>query len=136
MMICNSMVRDCMMSSKIWRSLWLLPLYRQIQGGCTHHLQFKIRHQRKFLWSFIMNQTMITILKSNNWWNSLNGNSNIWEKTEIHKPFQCQEKSKKNGKIIKYKIRLIGSVRFMASSLSNLTDNLAEGLPKSKCKDC
>ena len=40
-----------------------------------------------------------------------------------------------NGKTIKYKIRFIGSVNFMASSLSSQTDNLAEGLHKGKCKD-
>ena len=33
---------------------------------------------------------------------------------------------------IKYKTRFIESVRFMASSQSSLTDNLAEGLYKDK----
>ena len=47
-------------------------------------------------------------------------------------PIEKQE----NEKIIKYKIRLTDNVRFMASSLSNLTDNLAEDLSKGKCKDC
>ena len=30
----------------------------------------------------------------------------------------------------------IDSARFMESSLSNLVDNLAEGIHKNKCKDC
>ena len=34
-----------------------------------------------------------------------------------------------------YKINFIDSARFMASSLSNLVDNLAEGIHKIKCKD-
>ena len=38
--------------------------------------------------------------------------------------------------IISYKIKLIDSVRFMASSLSNLVDNLTERIRKIKCKYC
>ena len=37
---------------------------------------------------------------------------------------------------ISHKIKCIDSARFMASSLSNLVDNLAEGIYKIKCKDC
>ena len=37
---------------------------------------------------------------------------------------------------ISYKIKFINSVRFIATSLSNLVDNLAEGIHKVKCKDC
>ena len=37
---------------------------------------------------------------------------------------------------ISYKIKFIHSARFMASSLSNLVDNLAEGIYKIICKDC
>ena len=37
---------------------------------------------------------------------------------------------------IPYKIKFIDSARFMASSLSNLIDHLAEGIHKIKCKDC
>ena len=36
---------------------------------------------------------------------------------------------------ISYKIKFIDSARFVASSLSNLGDNLAEGIHKIKCKD-
>ena len=43
-----------------------------------------------------------------------------------------------NDKIanISYKIKFIDSVRFMSSSLSNLVDNLSEGLHSDKCTDC
>ena len=37
---------------------------------------------------------------------------------------------------VSYKIKLNDSARFMASSLSNLVDNLTEGIHKIKCKDC
>ena len=44
-------------------------------------------------------------------------------------------KKQENGKNTKNEILLIDSVRFIASSLSNLTDNLAEGPCEVKCKD-
>ena len=37
---------------------------------------------------------------------------------------------------ISYKIKFIDSARFMASSLSNLIDNLTEGIHKIESKDC
>ena len=37
---------------------------------------------------------------------------------------------------ISYKMKFIDSARFVASSLTNLVDNLAEGIHKTKCKDC
>ena len=41
-----------------------------------------------------------------------------------------------NGKSITYKIKFIDSFRFMSSSLSNLVDNLSDGLNCDKCTDC
>ena len=37
---------------------------------------------------------------------------------------------------ISYKIKFIDSARFTATSLSNLADNLTEGINKIKCRDC
>ena len=37
---------------------------------------------------------------------------------------------------VSYKIKFLDCARFMASSLSNLFDNPAEGIHKIKCKDC
>ena len=43
-----------------------------------------------------------------------------------------------NDKIakIKYKIKFIDSYRFMSTSLSNLLNNLSEGVHNNKCTDC
>ena len=37
---------------------------------------------------------------------------------------------------ISYKIKFIHSYRFMSSTLSNLVENLSEGLHGDKCTDC
>ena len=37
---------------------------------------------------------------------------------------------------VSYKIKSIDSARFMATSSSNLVDNLKEGIHKIKCRDC
>ena len=37
---------------------------------------------------------------------------------------------------ISYQIKFIDSTRFMASSSSNIVDNIAGGIHKIKCKDC
>ena len=41
---------------------------------------------------------------------------------------------KKPQKSISYKLQFIDIARFMASSLSNLVNNLSEGIQKIKCK--
>ena len=41
-----------------------------------------------------------------------------------------------NGKSIKYKIKFVDSFRFMSSSLSNVVDDLSQGLHSDKCIDC
>ena len=40
------------------------------------------------------------------------------------------------NEIISYEIKFIDSAWFMASSLSNLVDNLTEEIHTTKCKDC
>ena len=55
-----------------------------------------------------------------------------WEIHNLPLPIQKQE----NEKTIKYKTRFITSESFMARPLSNMNDNLAEGLHKGKYKDC
>ena len=45
-------------------------------------------------------------------------------------------KELENGKMITYKIKFSNTVKFMASSLSILTDNPSDGLRNSNCKDC
>ena len=54
-------------------------------------------------------------------------------KKEIKKINKDGNKSVAN---ISYKIKLIDSAGFMAGSLSNLVDNLAEGIHRIKCKCC
>ena len=51
------------------------------------------------------------------------------EITEINK------KGNKTVEIKSYKIKFINTMRFMASSISNLVDNLTEGIHKIKCKN-
>ena len=51
---------------------------------------------------------------------------------EIHKLYSV---NKKERKVEDHNIKFINNVRFMASSLLSLNDNLAEGLHKGKCKD-
>ena len=66
------------------------------------------------------------------------------ENTEKYKTFSVpieQEFTKidkygnKSIVTISYKIKFIDRARFMATSLSNLVDNLTEGIHKIKCKD-
>ena len=68
-----------------------------------------------------------------------------WENTEKYKTFSVPiekevTKTDKDGNksviTISYKITFFDSARFMASSLSNLVDNLIEGIHKIKCKVC
>ena len=49
--------------------------------------------------------------------------------------FKVLLKTNENGKPIIYKLKCIDSCRFMATSLSNLTDNLSE-INKKECKSC
>ena len=69
----------------------------------------------------------------------------LWENSENYRTFSGsieKELTKKdkdgNGSVaaISWKIKFIGSARFIASSLSNLADNLAERIHKIKSKDC
>ena len=69
----------------------------------------------------------------------------LGENTEKYKTFSIPienevTKIDKDGNesvvTISYKIKFIGTAIFMATSLSNLVDNLTEGIHKIKCKDC
>ena len=61
----------------------------------------------------------------------------LGENTEKYITFSVPiKKQLYNGKTITYKIKFIDSFRFMSSSLSNLVDNLSEGLHRDKCTDC
>ena len=69
----------------------------------------------------------------------------LGENTEKYKTFSVPiekevTKIDKDGNesvvTISYKIKFIDSARFLVSSLSNLVDNLPEGIHKTKCKDC
>ena len=55
-------------------------------------------------------------------------------KKEIKRICKNRKKTTKTISSISYKIQLIISARYMASSLPNLVDNLAEGIDKIKCK--
>ena len=68
-----------------------------------------------------------------------------WGNTEKCKTFSLPIKKEvtnidKDGNesvvTMSYKTKFIDSVKFIASSLSNLVDYIAEGIHKVKCKDC
>ena len=53
----------------------------------------------------------------------------LGENTEKYSTFSVPiKKELENGKSITYKIKFVDGLRFMSSSLSNLVDNLSEGL--------
>ena len=58
--------------------------------------------------------------------------------TEKYITFSVPIKKKIENKDLEitYKIKFIGSYRFMASSLSKLVDNLSEGIHNDKCSNC
>ena len=69
----------------------------------------------------------------------------LGENTEKYKTFSVPTEKEvrntdKDGNesvaTISYKMKFIDTARYMTSSLSNLVDNLAEGIHKIKCKDC
>ena len=64
----------------------------------------------------------------------------LGENTEKYITFSVPIKKeiKNKNKIIEitYKIKFIGSLRFMSTSLSKLVDNLSEGLHNNRCADC
>ena len=66
----------------------------------------------------------------------------LGENKEKYKTFSVPIKKeikkidKDGNETISYKIKFIDNARFIASSLSNLVDNLTEGINKIKCKDC
>ena len=56
--------------------------------------------------------------------------------TEVRKILNTSKKENESGMIVTYKLKFINSLKFIGSPLSSLADNFAEGLHKSKCKDC
>ena len=62
----------------------------------------------------------------------------LGENTEKYITFSVPLKKKIKNKDIEitYKIKFIDSYRFMSSSLSNLGDNLSEGIHNNKCVNC
>ena len=67
------------------------------------------------------------------------GNSEcLGENTEKYITFSVPIKKKIENKDLEitYKIKFIDSYRFMASSLSELFDNLSEGIHNNKCSGC
>ena len=68
-----------------------------------------------------------------------NGNFQCFgENTEKYIIFSVPIKEKIENKNLEttYKIKFIGSYRFMSSSLSKLVDNLSERIHNNKCLDC
>ena len=87
---------------------------------------------------------MIIISLLKNLQTSLRDNMNVLgENTEKYKIFsvpiekeitKIDKEGNESVATISYKLKFIDSARFMATSLSNLVDNLKEGIHKVKCK--
>ena len=62
----------------------------------------------------------------------------LCENTEKYKTFSVPIKKKIENKDLEitYKIKFIDSYRFISSSLSELVDNLSEGIHNNKCINC
>ena len=56
--------------------------------------------------------------------------------TTLSVPLKKEIKNKNKNIEITYKIKFIDSYRFMSTSLSELLDNLSEGLHNNRCVDC
>ena len=66
-------------------------------------------------------------------------NSKMYKKISIpikKEVIKIDKDGNKTVEIISYKIKFIDSMRFMATSLTKLVDNLSDGIHKIKCKDC
>ena len=87
---------------------------------------------------------MIIISLLKNLQTSLRDNMNVLgENTEKYKIFsvpiekeitKIDKEGNESVATISYRLKFIDSARFMATSLSNLVDNLKEGIHKVKCK--
>ena len=74
---------------------------------------------------------------------SLRGNLNVIGKvlknllcSNSKRSYKIDKDNNESVETIYYKIKFINSTRLMASSLSNLVDNLTEGIYKIKYKGC
>ena len=114
-----------------------MPLYRQIQWAAHNicNLRYKTPEEIPVIfhsWSNYVYHFITKLLAG-----EFEGQFKcLGENTENYITFSVPIEKQEHGKVIKYKIRFINSVRFMARSLSSLDVNLAEGLRKDKCKDC
>ena len=97
----------------------------------------------KFLQFFIGVQIMIIILSLGNQQINFKGTLNVLEETsKSTKPFPIKKEILKTDKDDNENVEtnLTKSsyliAKFMASSLSSIVDNLAEGIHKTKCKSC
>ena len=119
--------------------------YKKIRGHCHYtgkyrgaahskcNLQYKVPKEipivfhngSKYGYHFIINEIS----------KGIDGIQRLGEDAEKYITFKVPPKKEmKNGKFVTYKLKFIDSIRFMNSSLSDLTDNLSE--LKQACKEC
>ena len=67
---------------------------------------------------------------------SLGENLNVSGKIQKSTVTKINKDGNESVVTISYEIISVDSARFMTTSLSNLVDNLTEGIHKIKCKDC
>ena len=144
--------RNCYIcGEKILQKLAKTGNYRKVRDHCyytdkyrgaTHSLKFNVPNEipvvfhsgSDYDYHFVIKQLATSLRESLNVLGKIQKSTSF--SVSIEKEVIKTNKDDNESVVtISYKIKFIDSARFMATSLSNLVDNLTEGIHKIKCKD-